>query len=357
MSEKGKELNTVPEKTTFRTNLIRALKHVFLHNGWLKAIAVVISVLLWAGLVSQDESVTREKVFQNVNVNLTGSDAMRNNGYIVVSNLDEILNNVSIVAAVPQLQYDNAEASAYNVRLDLSKINGTGEQEVKLQSTTSSLYGKVTSISPSSVNVMVEEYNVRPRIPVSVSVEGGIPEGWYMSTPTVDLSLVAVSGPSSLVKRISRAKAFINTDEMEWTEGTIITNSAIKLYTPEGEEISSPLLGISSSSLSIDSVLIETTILPTRTFDVRSLLQLTGDVAEGYEVTDIKVSPETITVAAKQEVLEQLSDLPMDRTINLKDLNETSVFQLKVQKPSEDAVIIPNDTVTVTVEISTVEPE
>ena len=51
------------------------------------------------------------------------------------------------------------------------------------------------------------------------------------------------------------------------------------------------------------------------------------------------------------EVLEQLADLPLERTtVNVKNLNETTKFQIKVQKPSEDAVIS-NDTVTVTVEI------
>ena len=356
MSRQTANVKPAAKKDMLHT-LIAALKHLLLHNGWLKLIAVLISLILWAGLVSQDESLTRDRTFQNVNVSVTGSEFMKSNGYIVVSNLDEILDDVSFVAAVPQLQYENAEASAYSIRVDLSKINGTGEQELKLLSTNSSLYGKVTSITPSSVNVMVEEYNVRPRIPVSVSVEGEIPDGWYMSTPTVDLSLVAVGGPSSLVKRISRAKAFINTSEMEWKEGTIITSSAIKLYTPEGEEISSPLLGISSTSLPIDSVLIETTILPTLTFDVREMLQFSGSVARGYEIKDIKVSPETVTVAARREVLEQLTDLPMERTISLKNLNETSVFQLKVQKPSEEAVIIPNDTITVTVEIGPVEQD
>ena len=62
------------------------------------------------------------------------------------------------------------------------------------------------------------------------------------------------------------------------------------------------------------------------------------------------MSPETITVAARNEVLEQMNELALDRNISLEDLEETTVFQIKVQKPSEDAVLS-NETVTVTVEI------
>ena len=347
--------NKKPEKTDgILSVLALALKHIFLHNGWLKLIAVIISVILWAGLISQDESLTREKSFQNVNVSITGTDAMKNNGFIVVSNLDEALDGVSIVAAVPQKQYEKAEASAYNVRLDLSRINGTGEQEVKLQSSNSTTFGKVVSTVPSSVTVSVEDYIIRQRIPVSVSVNGDVPSGWYMSTPSVDPALIAVSGPRSLVETISRARVYINTDDLDWEECTIYSRADIVLYNRYGEEVHSDLLSTTSSSLPIDSVLVETTILPTRTFAVKDQLQVNGTVARGYKLKEIKISPETVTVACRQEVLEQVTELPMEQTVRINNLKETTVFQLKVQKPSEDAVLS-NDTVSVTVEIEPAE--
>ena len=331
--------------------LLRALKHLFLHNGPLKLIAILISLALWAGLVSQDESITRDKTFQNVSVTVTGTEALKNKGYIVVTDLDELLSSVSMVAAVPQKQYDNAEASAYSVKLDLSKINGTGEQELKLQSTSSVTYGRVTSFSPATIKVNVEKHMERNRIPVSASIDGEIPEGWYMSSPSVDPSLVSVSGPSALVQTISRARVFINTEDIEWKESTIVTSAGIKLYNRSGEEVNSPLLTINNSSLTIDSVLIEMNILPCETFETIDLVQITGTVMDGYNIKNVSTSPDTITVAARQEVLEQMTDLLLERyTVNVDNLSETNVFQLKVQKPSEDA-ILSNDTVSVTVEI------
>ena len=207
--------------------------------------------------------------------------------------------------------------------------------------------------TPASVSVQVEDYFGRQRIPVSVSVEGEVPEGWYMSAPSVDPTVVAVSGPRSLVQNITRAKAVINTEDIEWTEGSTVLNAGINLYNRNGEIVDSPLVETTTSSLSIDSVLIETTLYPTRTFDTTELIQVNGKPAKGYTVSEVKVSPESITIAAREEVLEQLTELPMERTVNVKNLNETTVFQLKVQKPSDDAVIS-NETVTVTVEIEPV---
>lgn len=336
------------------SEIIALLKHIIFHNGWMKLIAILISIVLWAGLISQDDNLTRDKIIQNVNVSVTGAETMRANGYIVVDDMDSLLDGVSIVAAVPQKQFETVDPSVYNVRLDLSKINGTGVQELKLQSTNSATFGRVVSTNPASVEVNVEDYIVRQRIPVSVSVNGEIPEGWYMTTPTVDPSLVAVSGPRSLVETISRARVFIDTNDIEWFEGTMVFSAEIVLYNRAGEDVHSKLLRITSSSLTIDSVLIETTLYPTRTFETTPLVQVNGTVARGYRIADIKVSPETISISAREEVLEQLTELPMERTVKVNGLRETGVFQLKVQKPSDDA-ILSNDTVTVTVEIEPIE--
>ena len=167
---------------------------------------------------------------------------------------------------------------------------------------------------------------------------------------------IFVSGPRSIVQNISRAKAQINTEDIEWQEGQIVTSSGIQLYNSKQEPVESPLISMTSSNLIIDSVLIELNILPMKTFTTTDLIQTTGEPASGYHIRNIRISPETVTVAAREEVLEQMTDLSLDRnTINVKNLKETTPFQLKVQKPSEDA-ILSNDTITVTVEIEAEEP-
>ena len=113
---------------------------------------------------------------------------------------------------------------------------------------------------------------------------------------------------------------------------------------------------MTSSSLNIDSVLIEFNLLPSLSFETGDLIITTGSVASGYYIKNIRISPERVTVAARQEVLEQMTDLSLERnTINVKNLKETTPFQLKVQKPSDDA-ILSNDIITVTVEIEAEEP-
>ena len=84
------------------------------------------------------------------------------------------------------------------------------------------------------------------------------------------------------------------------------------------------------------------------------MIDIQGVEKEGYKVRSVKVSPETVRVAARNEVLEQMDELTLDRKINIDGLDETTVFQVKVQKPSEDAVLS-NETVTVTIEVEPAE--
>ncbi len=347
--KKVNEAGQTPWKT-----VLSALHHVITHNLWMKVLAVAISLVLWAGLISQDETLTREKTFNDVNVSITNSDTMRRNGYIVTSDLEAMLSGVSVTAAVPQKQYETAEASVYNVRVDLSKINGTGTQELRLLSTNSTNYGKVLSTSPATVQVEVEEYYVRQRIPVSVSV-GKVPDEWYLAPLTVDPTILTISGPKSVVETISRARAFLDPDAVVWEEGDMMTSVSFELYNRSAEPVHNSLMTVTNGSTNLDSVLVISTILPTKTLDVTELIDVRGAVAKGYEIKDVRISPETIKVAATQDVLEQMTEIPLDsRTVNVKGLKETTVVQLKVQKPSEDAVLS-NDIVTVTVEIGPID--
>ena len=301
--------------------LIRGLKHLIFHNWGFKVLAVLLSILVWAGLISQDETLTRDKTFTDVSVSVSGSDTLKRNGYIVTNDLSEALKGVSAVAAVP------------------------------------STYGRITSITPESVTVTVEDYVFRYRIPVSVTVTGETPTGWYMSSPSVDTPLVAVSGPRDLVNSISRGRVFLDTSEIEWTEGTAILTGELKLYNRSGEAVESALLEMSYEGVKVDSVVLESTILPTKTFETDDLISTINQVKRGYEVKATHISPESITVAARSEVLDQLNELSLsEHYVDLKNLSETTSFQIKVNKPSDDSVIS-NDTISVTVEIQPIETE
>ena len=351
--------------------MVRGIRHLVLHNGWFKLLAILISILLWAGLISQDPNLTREKTMQKVSVKVTGYDTTKR-GYVVTSNssqyivtddLNEMLSNVSAVAAVPQQQYDEANSSNYTLSLNLSGITEDGEQELKIQSSTNnSKYGQIISVSPSTIKVNVEKYKFRSPIAVTVNFIGEVPDGWYITRKvkeglSVDPLQLTVFGPESVVNSISRAFVDVDLNSIDWKEGSVLLTAEIKLYNKSQERIDDSQLMITlpdNRGITIDSVLIEASILPVRTYFIQDEIQLIGEPAEGYTAR-IRVSPESVKVAARNEVLEQLDELPIE-PINVSGLTESIITQLKIQKPSEDAVLS-NDTVTVNIDIIPVTDE
>ena len=117
-------------------------------NWGTKLVALLIAVVLWATLIAQDPSLTREKTFEGVTISVTGADTMKRNGYIVVSDLDRVLDDAYLRVEVPQLQYDTVTSSPFNARVDLSRVKTTGRQTVNVLTTNTSMYGTVLEVEP-----------------------------------------------------------------------------------------------------------------------------------------------------------------------------------------------------------------
>ena len=333
--------------------IANSLLQLVLKNWGFKLVALVSAVILWAGLISQDPTLTREKVFSGVTINVTGQDTMKRNGFIVVSDLDEIRRDAYMRVEVPQMQYDNASASTYNPRVDLSRIKETGPVTLRVTTTTSSTYGAVSEISPDTLEIEVEEYITRYRIPVLVYTTGEPPEGFYATTPSVDPPVVAISGPKSLVEKIVRAEATIDQTALPPREGTVRTAIPFRLIDTQGKEVESKLIEVTSESVLLDTVIIEQNMYATKVIDLSQVGLITGAPAEGYEIKTVTITPSVITAAGRSAGLDALDTLYADSQVDVGEMTESFTQQLRVRKPS-GLNYLSADTVTVAVEIGPV---
>lgn len=334
-----------------RDEILRRLKSMLLENWGAKLLAILIAVALWAGLITQDPKLTREKQFTDVSVNVIGADTLKRNGFIVLENVDEVLDNVAVRVTVPQGQYTTAAASNYSVRIDLSRIKQAGEQEIKILSTNSSTYGSVMEIVPPTVKLTVDEYVTRYRIPVTVVTEGDASEGFYAAEPSTDPPMIAVSGPKSIVNRIVSAQVVADQSTLTAKEGTVRRALPFTLVDETGAVIQSDLLQVTSESVLLDSVIVEQTVYSKRTVDLSDLGLVVGEPAEGYEIKGVYMTPGSITVAGRATIIEDINLLYADGTVNVSGLTESVNKSLRVRQPST-LRYVSTDTVTVAVEIA-----
>lgn len=333
-----------------RDALLRLLRSLFLENWGAKLLAIFIAVALWAGLISQDPSLTRDKQFTNVTVNVNGADTLKRNGFVVLDDVDALLDDVDVRVSVPQGQYANAAASNYSIRIDLSRIKAAGEQEVRILSTNTSTYGTVVEIVPSSITVQVDEYITRYRIPVSVVTEGEPPEGFHASDPSADPPIIAVSGPKSIVSRIVSAQVVANQATLPAKEGTVRRAMAFTLLDEDGQTIDSDLLQITSESVLIDAIVVEQTVYSQRVVYLSDLGLVTGEPADGYEIKGVYISPGIVTIAGRASIIQDINLLYADGTVSVNGLTQSINKSLRVRQPST-LKYVSTDTVTVAVEI------
>lgn len=334
--------------------VLKKIAKLFTHNWQWKLLSLFLAICLWSGLITQDDTLTREKIFSDVAINITNSDTLRRNGFIIVSGLDD-LPTARIHVDVPQKNYNTVNASNYNLRVDLSRIREAGEQTLPVLSSSSSNYGTVTSISVDAITVQVDEYITRSRIPVRINTTGDVPSGYYAGEAQVDPAYVVVSGPRSLVENVVRCIADYDLSTLSAQAGAERTAVPFRLVNGSGEDVDSALIDVTSQSVSLDSIIVSQTLYPMKELVINTSDIVTGTPAAGYAIRRVSAEPTTITAAGKSAYLSALNELHLteytDQRIDVTNLDASVSRNISLTKPS-DIVFFGSDTVLVTVDIA-----
>lgn len=351
-------MNIHPAPESTHSHLGSALKNApvrlvrsLIHNWPWKLLALFLALCMWAGLISQDTTLTRERTFSDVPLNVTGVDTLRrNNGLIVLSGLDTDSLNVRMRVEVPQREYANVTYSNYNPRLDLTRVTSPGEQTLKVVTTSSSTYGTVEDVSPATIDVVVDEYVTNYRVPVSVNVVGEYPDGYYVGAISRDPSIVAVSGPKTVVDQIARVTVDYRVSSIAARAGVVRTAVPIRFFDADDNEIQSDLLEVSSAGVVLRTIIVEQTLYPMQAIPISTAVLTTGQPANGYQVKRITLSPDTLYAAGDEQALASVEQLFIDSPVDIGGASESFTASVRAKKPAELAYLS-TEAITVSVEI------
>ena len=284
----------------------KRLLHAVTHNwGW-KIVSLALAICLWGILITQDTSLPREKVIEGVRVTVANSAVLRSNGMVAVDGLDEV-STVKLRVSVPQKNYTAASAANYTARLDLSQIQTTGEQTLEITASASNAaqYGTVLEVYDSQVTVTVEEYSTQSQVPVEVRLTGEMPENYYGGALSRSADSVDISGPASVVEKAARCVVDYDQSSLsperspnavnlpfyfEDAEGNLLDDSALTV-TPHGQSTAIQRITVRQDVYYLARVKVDTDAL------------VTGEPADGYAVSSIRVMPQTVTLGGSHVAL------------------------------------------------------
>lgn len=289
------------------TNVIlngaRALWGLLSHNLGLKALSLLMAVLLWNFVITSNTTITRTKTITGLTGYITSQSALNTYGLALLDNPTEQLSDISVTVEVAQSEYAYVSSDNVQVTLDLSSVRTAGTQEVSLVASTS--YGRVVRIMPDTLTLTFETLDSR-MIPVNVQIVGETETDRWYNVNRTNPTAVTISGAASVVQSIASAYVYV---DVTGYDSSFITADQYVLLDSEGNEITASMLNRSSSSITVNMDVYPTKEIPIST-EIDSVV--TGEPADGYVVESVSIQPESLVVAADQELLDSIAELQVE---------------------------------------------
>ena len=290
------------------------------HNFGLKLLALIFSIILCNVIMTQSNPVRRIQV-NEVTVEYVGQDTLRSNKLTLSPESQAGLRQISVTLGVRMQEMNQVDSERISASVDLASISEPGEYELPIQ--VSSELGTVYARNPQKMKVTVEQL-VTKTVPVESETSGNIPTGYSISSLSLSPDVITVTGPKSLVDQVYQAVVRLDVSELN---KSFTGSQSFVLMNEAGEELDSTGIEMSASGVIATVGVKKTVALP-----VNAALSLTGadQLAEGYQLTDITILPETVNVTGSDAALSDVVELTCD-AIDIAGLKETQTFTVKLK--------------------------
>ncbi len=207
--------------------------------------------------------------------------------------------------------------------IDLSGLSA-GEHTVKVQVRADVSPVRYLEINPSTLVVKLEPL-MRREFTVEVVVSGELPVGYALGSAVVRPSTVMVTGAQSVVQRIASVRVPVHVSGMAQTiERTV----AVEVL---GED-NLPIEGINIVPSMVDLVQPINLLGGFKNVVVKVVTQ--GQVANGYRLTNISVSPPTVTLFSDDPaLLDAVPGFVETLPVVLDGLNDDQEFEVSLNLP------------------------
>jgi len=302
-------------------------------------LALLLGVSVWVSAVSAADPNEVNTYPHPIPLEVIGQDPS-----LVLTN--EIPQTAEVSLRTPHSVWESLTARDKAVRaiLDLSGLSA-GEHTRQVQILVDTRPYQIVLANPTTVSVVLESLRTQT-FPLSLSLSGQPAAGYQVGEATMDLTEIAISGPESLVQRVTRARVPINLDGVR--EG-IDESVPVQLLDAQNEIVR-------GLAVNPESVHVTVPISQQGGFrDVAVKVVVQGQQAPGYRIENISVFPPVVTVFAENpELVNQLPGIVQTQPLDLQDRKEDVSTRLSLDLP-ENITIVGPQTVQVQVSISPIQ--
>lgn len=316
--------------------MLRKIGKKITNNLGLKILAALFAIALWIVVVNIDDPI-KTKTY-TISVMPINEDYVTDQGkyYEWLDGNNTISFKVSAMRSI-MAKLSNADFSA-TADLEKIEVDEEGNYRVPVAISTSKYGSEEVSISPKQLylDVALEDLGSCQKA-ITATTKGNVADGCAIGElKIVGSNVLKISGPSSVVSQIDTVAAIINVEGMS----TDVTDNVVPvLYDAEGNVINTAKL-----KLNLNTVAISAQILNTK--DVALEFDTIGKAAEGYMVTGIKCSLDTVRIKGDGAVLNPVNKITIPaEVLDVTDLTEDleTIVDISSYLPSGTSLVLKTD--------------
>ncbi|NLE45480.1 MAG: hypothetical protein GX620_12230 [Chloroflexi bacterium] len=303
----------------------------------LVVLALLLALLAWLVATEESDPSRSGDYPQPIPVTLTNLP----DGMIVVG---EFSQRVQVGLRTTSSVWNSLALDDFEVTADLNGL-GVGVHEVPVQVTVRKEPVRLLSVEPSEVVVELERYSERV-VPVRVKIEGEPPLGYLRRAATLEPLEATVSGPESYVSQVIELTTVVSVqDAISDVEGQY----RLRAVDQDGRSVP-------SVELSPDVTTVRIPIELSGYYRQLAVKVVTeGQVAEGYRITGIAVTPPAVTVFGSPDVIAALPGFIETDPIDIEGAQANVIVRPTLSLTGNVGVVIGEQPVEVRVSVEPIE--
>ena len=338
------------KRQKFFSALGRFFKNIFTKNVPLKIVALLFAVLLW-GYVLAVENPEYTKRVRDVEISITGEDALNARGLMLVTR-DIATTDVDVLCRISKhSELDASRVSCFvdlaNRAISLDENENSKTISLDVQTSIASDYGKVQSLSVSSVDLTVARLSTRNNIQVGVRYTGSLPEGYVVNVPS-SLS-ISLTGQKSELDQIARGEVVVDLETFPVNDPETLANTYDRVLPVQFYNSANVRLdGITESNGEAVTANVRVIISAYKEVGIVPTIKM---LEEGYEWSYV-LSRDTVTLYGDRATLDSINEIRTEAITAVPSMKESKTL---VELILPEGVDVPADfktTISVTITVS-----
>jgi YbbR domain-containing protein len=302
--------------------------------------AFLLALVLWIYAVTSTDPTESGTFGTPIPIEIIGQDP-------ALIRMGELPTTLTLKLSAPRSIWGdlNNQPSLIRAIVDLSGLEA-GTHVLPVQVQIGARPAQIESYTPATVEITLENLMTRT-LPVNLAIQGEPAVGYQAETPALSNDSVTITGPEALVNQVDQVQAVLDVNLLQQSIVRTIPLKAV-------DATQSPVTGV---TLSPSEITVTQEI--TQRFGYRSVVVnvvVSGQVAQGYRLTNISVFPPAVTVfSADPSIVDSLPGYVQTEALDLTNATDDLDMFLDLSLPDGLSVVGGQETVLVRVGIAAIE--